>query len=128
MQHRSQVLAGDRLLALESAAASTLSVVTSLPGLRRRGTSRIPCIESTRSIIDLDNSRSCRMVVVLLDEVPVGTDILLQPLSSFESVEYLPPADAGVRFGLEASAKGAILLYTRGFGPRRTSARDTLKR
>lgn len=123
MQHTSHIVAGERLAELEKAAASTLSVVTGFSGLRRRGTSRIPCFESARSIIDLEDATACRMVVIILDGVRAGSEVLLQPLSSFESVEYLPPSDAGTRYGMEASARGAIVFHTRGFGPRRSPAR-----
>jgi hypothetical protein len=67
------------------------------------------------------------MVVVVLDGIVVGNGSELvseMQLGHYESIEYLPPVEAGQRYGMEASAKGAIVLWTRGFGPHRSEARD----
>jgi hypothetical protein len=44
----------------------------------------------------------------------------------WESIEYLPPLAAGQRYGMVASGAGAVAVWTRGLGPHRSIARDTI--
>jgi hypothetical protein len=45
-------------------------------------------------------------------------------LADYESIEYLTPVEAGHRYGMQASAKGAIVIWTRGRGPNASVARN----
>jgi hypothetical protein len=40
-----------------------------------------------------------------------------------ESIQYLPPVEAGLEYGMQASAYGAIEIWTRGKGPHRSDER-----
>jgi CarboxypepD_reg-like domain len=62
----------------------------------------------------------CDMILVVIDgnAVPGGGDVLLGiTAADFESVEYMPPIEAGARYGLHAGIQGALVLWTRGRGP-----------
>jgi hypothetical protein len=62
----------------------------------------------------------CDMILVVVDgnEVPGGGDMLLGMTGTdLESVEYLPPIEAGARYGIQAAIQGALVLWTRGRGP-----------
>jgi hypothetical protein len=62
-------------------------------------------------------------VVLVIDGIVMAHGPILvrqtlsEPLSNWESVQYLTPVEAGSRFGLDASARGALLLWSRGRGP-----------
>jgi hypothetical protein len=70
----------------------------------------------------------CEPVVLVIDGVVTGDPH--EPLRSFrlsdmESVELLQPTDAGLQYGLDASANGALVIWTRGRGPHRSEARNS---
>jgi len=72
------------------------------------------CIESRRTSTLIQSNR-CRMVLVLVDRVPVnqpGTLLAGMPLHHIESVEFLSPGEAGVRYGSDAG-HGALLITSR---------------
>jgi hypothetical protein len=129
------VLSGARMAQLEKMSVSGPGVIRQLAaGLRvRERSSRSVCVESTRRYMSMrdmmtgGNSGGCEMVVVVLDGVVVGNGSQLlagMNIGHYESIEYVPPVEAGRRYGMEASARGAIVLWTRGFGPHRSEARD----
>jgi hypothetical protein len=127
------VVYGAHMARLEQANVSGPGVVRQLgAGLRVKETgARSVCVESIRRYMSmrdmLRGSRGCEMVVVVLDGVVVGNGSHIlggMQIGHYESIEYVPPVQAGQRFGMEASAKGAIVLWTRGFGPHRSAARD----
>jgi hypothetical protein len=49
--------------------------------------------------------------------------VLGQTRSSFASIEYIPPADAALLYGMNA-ASGALVLWSRGHGPHATAERN----
>jgi len=131
----SHVMSGERMARLEAGAGSLPTVLRELPGLRVRelnvGGRRIICVESTRrlpSFAPEDRTR-CNSVSFVLDGVVVdittGTVLLRAPgLGDYESIEYLTPVEAGWRYGMEASANGAVVIWTRGRGPHASAARN----
>jgi hypothetical protein len=133
----SQVVSGERLARLERQATKVQSVIRELPGIRMRTISRYTdprtgvrtlnylCIESPRRVMSI-NEVGCNAVVLVIDDIAVGDPYLgtrSLSLSEVESIEFMPPAEAGMRYGLDASAVGAIVIWTRGRGPYRSPAR-----
>lgn len=76
------------------------------------------CIVSTRAAARRTPSSpgggGCAAVFIDGIRVPWGSDMILHdlPLSDIQAIEFLPPADAAVRFGHAGSA-GAVLITTR---------------
>jgi hypothetical protein len=129
------VIAGAHMARLEQANVSGPGVVRQLgAALRvRQKVYESVCVESTRRYTTMRDfvtgglSEGCDMVVVVLDGTIIGdgSELLAgMQIGHYESIEYVPPVQAGRQFGMEASAKGAIVLWTRGFGPHRSAARD----
>lgn len=138
----SHVMAGTQLARLERQAATTAAAVRGLPNVRMR---TIPtfqnreqrtlynyvCVESTRRMVAIPDAHrsqpACEPVVVVLNGV-VGGDaheiIRSFSLVEIESIELLQPAEAGVLYGLDASAFGALVIWLRGFGPHRSEERN----
>jgi hypothetical protein len=127
------VLAGERMLLLEQQGVRFLSAIRDLAaGVQVRET--YPrgvytlCIESSRRMASF-NMRAdvCDWVTIVLDGIEIEDPVkLLRGLSlhEVESLEFLPPAEAGQRYGMKASSTGALLIWSRGRGPHRGSARD----
>lgn len=127
------VISGERMAQLDRMFVSGGGMVRQLSaGLRVRDGS---CVESRRrymSLRDIEremvSGRSpCHMVVFILNGVPVrnGKEIITHfKASEYESVEYVPPIRAGQLYGMEAAANGAIVLWSRGFGPHRSDERN----
>ncbi len=122
----SMVLAAGRMAMLERQGATLMTAIRELSGVRIRefmtaGGQKVTCVEALlrfRSITG--DERYCEPVVFVVDGVQIGSsDYLLRNmnLTDYESVEFLPPAEAGQRYGLEASSHGAVVLWTRGRGP-----------
>ena len=68
----------------------------------------------------------CNPVTLILDGVSVGDPFLglrSFALADVESIEYYTPVEAGYRFGLDASANGALVIWTRGRDPHRSQGR-----
>lgn len=80
------------------------------PGMASQGA----CIESRRTSTLVQANR-CRMALVLMDRVPVNQPATLlagMPLHHIESVEFLSPGEAGVRYGSDAG-NGVLLITSR---------------
>ena len=127
------VLAGERMLMLEQQGVRLLSAIRDLAaGVQVRET--YPrgvytlCIESSRRMGSF-NMRAdvCDWVTIVIDGIEIEDPVkLLRGLSlhEVESLEFLPPAEAGQRYGMKASSTGALLIWSRGRGPHRGPARD----
>lgn len=116
------LLAGERLATLQEIGASFRGVLGELGGIRVRDVRGSPCIESVRGPT---GGRGCRMVAVVVDGVVTGMgprEVRGLRVQDWESIEFLSGAEAGFRYGPEASG-GALVLWTRGFGPHRSDAR-----
>ncbi len=64
---------------------------------------------------------------VVLDGVMIGNGpefLYYLRLDEAESIGYLPPMEAGFRYGLQAGGTGVLEIWTRGAGPYRTAARN----
>jgi hypothetical protein len=108
-------------IALMEGSVSDLSriLVQKVPGVRVRrsqGLAGSPiCIELRGAAFNRTTSQ-CRSPAVYMDGVPVMNPDQLYgniPLSDIERLEVIPPSSAGVRYGIEASHNGAILIDTR---------------
>jgi hypothetical protein len=92
---------------------------------RTPGGRRVTCVESVRRATTFGEqspgARDCpRHVVVVLDGMVVpGPEDLLRTiqLEHLESMTYLPPTEAGFRYGTAPSIFGALVLWSRGRGP-----------
>lgn len=127
----SYVISGDRIRRMEAMGADMYTAIREISGIRSQeyqtpGGRHVTCLETVRLAPTLiavasPGSIHCpRHIVVVLDGmvVPGAEDMLRTiPLSHLESVTYFPPAEAGFRYGLEGSAFGALVLWTRGRGP-----------
>jgi hypothetical protein len=122
---------GAELKKLEDKNVSLLDALRNFgAGLKVRFTSqnRTPCIESSRGMPAINaGRRACDMVVIVLDDIIIQdvTGFLRSArLDQFESVQYLPPVEAGHHYGMEASATGAVVFWTRGRGPHQSADRN----
>lgn len=141
-QRSSHVVAGAQLARLERQNASVAAVVRGLPNVRMRTLPTFKnrelrvlqnyvCIESTRRIMAIPDpwrtAPECDPVVVVLNGV-VGGDahemVRSINVADIESIELLQPAEAGVLYGLDASAVGALVIWLRGFGPHKSDERN----
>jgi hypothetical protein len=128
----SHVLAGERMAVLERHGVSIYSAVRELGGsLRqrrvRRGGRDLQCIESTRRIMSMRGSNACEMVVLVIDGIVIGNplDFLYDlQVRDYESIEYVAPVEAGNLYGRDASAFGALVFWTRGYGPHTSGSRN----
>jgi hypothetical protein len=135
----SHLVTGERLAMLERLGTSIDAAVRELgAGLRVRDllvpgmTRAVTCVEITRRLPSFRGgggagTDGCDMVAIVLDGAtvpdPLGFFQHLQ-LREFESIEYVPAPDAGPLYGMEASAYGALVLWTRGKGPHRSQRRN----
>jgi len=72
------------------------------------------CVEF-RSIRSLDNPNACRPPVVIMDGVRISNPMQFfsaMPLEDVETLEVLPPGEAGVRYGADSN-RGVLLIQTR---------------
>ncbi|HSJ08622.1 MAG TPA: carboxypeptidase-like regulatory domain-containing protein [Longimicrobiales bacterium] len=129
-------LAGERLAKLEKMGISTQSALRELgAGLRvrtytPRGRPPETCVETTRRTMTFSGGTgtgACENVALIMDGIYIGeaSHNVTRSLrvSDFESIEFLSPLEAGQRWGFEASARGALVIWTRGNGPHRSEAR-----
>lgn len=118
---RSQMLVGQRIAELRARSFMLETAIRQLSGLRVRSVNGRLCVESTRAHMSITRNpaNQCNMVTVIVNDLPEMSAEWLSTatLDNFESVEYYSPAEAGFRYGLEASARGALVLWTRGRGP-----------
>lgn len=96
-----------------------------------------PCVESGRGPVSFRGGRSetCNLVAIVIDGLDTGLGqdpgsmrealrfIESLDVADYESVEYLSSVRAGFRYGMHASAQGALVLWTRGSGPHRSEGR-----
>ena len=119
----SHVLTAERIALLERQGVSIYGAIREIGGgLRTRDVfvqgRRETCVESTRRVMNATRAAigACDMVVVLVDGIAVGDAIRFLRsvrLSDYDVIEYLPPLQAGSLYGMEASANGALVLWTR---------------
>jgi hypothetical protein len=135
----SYLLSGERMAELEKTGISFTSAVREIgAGLRVRGVKvgdrNYTCIESSRRTASFrgggGSGGSCDMVAIIVDGVDTGLDgigalqfVNYLNLHDYESVEYMTSVDAGTRYGMRASDRGALVLWTRGKGPHKSEAR-----
>lgn len=122
------LLTGERLAVMERNGVSFGSAVRDLGGVRVRPVGGSWCIESSRG--GAGGPACGRMVAIVINGIDTGMtprDALRfvrgLRVADWESMEYLPPAEAGIRYGLNASARGALVLWGRGTGPHRSGRR-----
>lgn len=131
----SHVIAGERLATLEQHGARVLSALRQMTGVRvvewndRNGRARF-CVESRRRMIAFNEAPdACHWTVLVLDGIALGRSGAEETmrtfhLTNFESIEYLPPAEAAQKYGMDAGTYGALVLWTRGQGPHVSEARN----
>lgn len=127
------VVAGSRMAAAERRGADLVSLFRDMSGVRvrqwmDRNGKRHTCVESTRSMRSM-REQICDPLPFVIDGVVIDTASarqMLQNLSvqDWESVEFVPPIEAGMRYGLQGSATGVIVLWSRGRGPWASKERD----
>lgn len=145
-QRSSHIVAGDRLATLERQGGTLMTAVKEMSSLRTRefmdpnGVSST-CVESIRSAPtglqvggtmmggNPSGGAPCQWIAIVVDGMIVGGDPMrtfreFRYLGDFESVEYLPPAEAGRLYGMGAAATGALVLWSRGRGPHVSDARN----
>ncbi|MGQ0816126.1 MAG: carboxypeptidase regulatory-like domain-containing protein [Gemmatimonadota bacterium] len=133
---RADILVREQLAALENRARHIGDLVRIFQGLKVReiyypngGPLRGVCIESGRSAPALRRRlHNCNSVLVVVDDVPMRQpdlpdmrDWIPEALlhiapAMVESIEFLPAAEAGARYGT-GSSDGVVVIYTRGNGP-----------
>jgi hypothetical protein len=125
-------MAGARLARLEQVGATMQAAMREFSGLRvreiptRTGRPRL-CVESTRAIVGLSGGGACNWVALVIDGVTVQdqeTFFRSMRVADWESIEYVSPGDGAVRYGMDASARGAIVFWSRGMGPHRSAERN----
>jgi hypothetical protein len=105
------------------------------PGLQVRevymeGQPPMVCVQTNRRVQSFRSSDGCDMVQVIMDGVrlePGSASDLLRtlPATEIESVEFLPPSEATIRYGTGGSvSNGVVVIYTRGRGPYASPLRD----
>jgi hypothetical protein len=133
----SMIVHGERMAMLERNGAKPITVVGEISSLRLRNMMRYTteggqvirnyvCISSLRRFMDM-RQRQCEPVVLIIDGIPVGDPydgLRNMQLSDLESIELVPPVEAGYRYGPRAAGTGALVVWTRGRGPHRSDARD----
>jgi hypothetical protein len=141
----SHVFAGSRMARMEQQSARPITLVREINGLRVRefktSTGQpVICVESTRRMTNMRTAGSgCEWPVIIIDGVKVADQACdfrsceaqqvfreLQ-LRDMESFEYLTPAEAGQQYGMSAGAAGALVIWTRGRGPHKSAARDSVR-
>ncbi|CAN5654197.1 hypothetical protein BH23GEM6_BH23GEM6_12000 [soil metagenome] len=122
---RQTLMLREDIAALEGSSRHLGDIARRWPGLRVREVSEVSaynseiCIESSRGVMrDYSGSPCSEPVMVVVDGMPIFEPWRLSSLSpaEMESIEYLTAAEAGGRFGM-GSARGVIIIYTRGNGP-----------
>jgi hypothetical protein len=130
---RAHVMSGERMAFMEEVGVSFFGAVRQLSAsLSFRPVGRMfTCIESRRRSLSIsEDPDACYNVAIVIDGVDtgmVGESALLflhtLRVSDWESIEYLSPMEAGFRYGMLASSRGALVLWTRGRGPHRSPLR-----
>lgn len=117
----SRTLAGDRIARMRASGLLLEDAIREMPGVRVTTPRGQLCVESTRGNNTLQRSSGdCRMIAVVVDGFPAydAPELLRNAtLDNFESVELVSGPEAGFRYGMQASQRGALILWTRGRGP-----------
>ena len=117
----SRTVAGERIARMRHAGLMLENAIREMPGVRVSSPRGQLCVELTRGIATFrGNGAACRMVAVVVNGVPYfdAAEMLRSAtLDNFESVELMSAMEAGFRYGMEASQRGALILWTRGRGP-----------
>lgn len=117
----SQTVAGARIARMRLAGLMLEDAIREMPGVRVSYPRGRLCVESTRGYGSFrGNPADCRMVAIVVDGFPSmdAAEMLRNAtLDNFESVELMSAREAGFRYGMEASQRGALILWTRGRGP-----------
>jgi hypothetical protein len=123
---RQSLLLREDLVVLERSAQNLGDIARRLPGVRVREIRQLNsslvseiCIESARGVMRDYTGPACNEpVMVVIDGMPNFDPSSLVGINAaeIESIEYLSSAEAGGRFGM-GSARGVIIIYTRGNGP-----------
>lgn len=139
---RVDIIAGSEMAAAEDRGARVIDLLRgSFPGVfvheGRYSTVTSPdleyivCVESLRRLDRLRLPEGvqepfCDMVTVIMDGVPTfAAGQLLRNMSvrELESIEYLNPLDAGLRYGTRAAQRGALVMWSRSQGPHKSPSR-----
>lgn len=135
----SHVVSGARMAQLEQVGAKPINAIRDMPNVRvrwipvfttssGRTITDYQCIESTRRIMSMERPRRpCQPAVLVLDGIAVGDpydSLRSLNLQELESIEFLSPVEAGYRYGMGASAVGAVVVWTRGQGPHASADRN----
>lgn len=143
-QRSSHIVAGERLATLEAHGARMLTAVKEISSIRTREWNaegrNYFCVQSVRtaasglqiggrsSALGRNANPDCPWVAIVIDGILIGGDPMQNfrqlYVSNFESIEYLPPAEAGRQYGMEAASSGALVLWTRGRGPHVNPSRN----
>lgn len=112
------------LARLEAGARHVGDVLRTIPGIEMGEGSHADsgiCVEALRRMRSARTARGCEMVQVYLDGVrlidPESVLTMMSP-ADLESIEFLSPAEAGLRFGTGAGT-GVLVIHTLGNGPYR---------
>lgn len=120
---RLNVLDRSAISRVEDAAEHVGHLAQRLPGLYVRETYHLLgglrmglCIQARR-VHTFSESEHC--AVIYLDDMPVWdtSHVLAIPPDEIESIEFLPPNEAGQRYGTNAGLVGVLLVHTLGRGP-----------
>ena len=126
------LLTGSRLQTLEEHGLPFKQAVLDLGGSLRMREGYIAgryylCIETKRGMASFRGVNGCAWPAIIIDDIEIRGDMqaIVRALSiaDMESIEFVPPVEAGRRYGLNASPNGALVIWTRGQGPHRSSAR-----
>jgi hypothetical protein len=152
-QRSSHVISGAQLATLERQGGRFLTAVREMSSIRFREWSeegrQFFCVQSVRAAssglqidtrarerrsdggaigIEGRGATDCQWVALVVDGILIGGDPMTNyrqlHLSDFESVEYLPPAEAGRLYGMAAASSGAIVAWSRGRGPHVSEQRN----
>ena len=124
---RRDIVYGDAMLEEEVRGAMAFEILRrSVPGLRvreiqREGQVPMVCVETNRRIQSIFYDQPCDQVQVVLDGVRIADGgLYLRSLaaSELESIEFLPPAQAQIQYGMGGTtSNGVVVVFTRGRGP-----------
>ena len=130
----SMVIAGSKMATLEEAGTPFKSAVRETGSVEvkeyQTPAGLVMCIQATRRAATFSAPAGrCAWPAIVLDGVllsPSDVQNIVRGLqiAELESIEFLPPVEAGQRYGLAASANGALVMWSRGRGPYRDSARN----
>ncbi len=125
---RRDIVYGDAMALEESRGAQAFEVLRrTIPGLtvtelNNPGDPERLCVQSIRRTPGVTGA-ACQMVQVVVDDIRIppgegGALLRTLPSSEIESIEFVSPTQAVLRYGVGGDAgNGVVLIYTRGRGP-----------